>query len=551
MLGVFVDSPSPIDSPSTEMLESAIGAEESLKVLCPAVQNRHPVCKERLAVSAAQRTQHLVTKLVRGAVDRLQGFVEASVDYSVVTRVSAELSFLGKVHHSFWMTRRLRWRLLNARRKAALFAGQDDCARPHSDRQPAEGEAGGSGDGAVASTSGVTGLVGSGFDQLAPMEEQGDNAPAADQGPNFKVPPRAGSQRVSWQDESLKEDCPPQKHRSQTRSRGFKRSLSFDSMDLKVQEPDKSPVPAKRRLMEMDDVVDDSLNDVISWEKVEKQSASKPEGLFELIDNPVMNESSLAPDGSPPAYYPKFSWYGDQDDNTPMALPPASRRHSHSESEATIKEAVHKMTMDPNLIADSSKVCLLPITSGKHQDLKNISHETMADLLNGKYAADIKDFVVVDCRFPYEYNGGHIRNAVNVYTKDTVTDKYLKDPVKVKDPAKRFILIFHCEFSSERGPALYRHLRTCDRQINAERYPMLHYPEMYLMEGGYSVFYSQHKDLCEPKNYIPMLHRDYAEELAKYNLDRKKSGDKKGKKNMGDKNQSGSRRSGTFRSLNL
>ena len=58
---------------------------------------------------------------------------------------------------------------------------------------------------------------------------------------------------------------------------------------------------------------------------------------------------------------------------------------------------------------------------------------------------------------------------------------------------KRVIIIFHCEFSSERGPSLLRFLRNQDREINQDIYPYLHYPELYLLEGGYKSFYENFK----------------------------------------------------------
>lgn len=50
-------------------------------------------------------------------------------------------------------------------------------------------------------------------------------------------------------------------------------------------------------------------------------------------------------------------------------------------------------------------------------------------------------------------------------------------------------IIFHCEFSQCRGPKLYNLLRSFDREINFKRYPELHYPEIYLLEGGFSQFF--------------------------------------------------------------
>lgn len=53
--------------------------------------------------------------------------------------------------------------------------------------------------------------------------------------------------------------------------------------------------------------------------------------------------------------------------------------------------------------------------------------------------------------------------------------------------ARPHVLVFHCEFSSERAPRLARFLRNYDRSVNV--YPSLHYPEIYLLKDGYKEFY--------------------------------------------------------------
>lgn len=51
----------------------------------------------------------------------------------------------------------------------------------------------------------------------------------------------------------------------------------------------------------------------------------------------------------------------------------------------------------------------LPTMKGKHQDLKSISPETVSKVIDGQYSEDIEEAIIVDCRYPYEYDGGHIQ----------------------------------------------------------------------------------------------------------------------------------------------
>ncbi len=98
----------------------------------------------------------------------------------------------------------------------------------------------------------------------------------------------------------------------------------------------------------------------------------------------------------------------------------------------------------------------------------------LVDVLNGMYAEKIHEVVIIDSRYPYEYDGGHIAHAHNIYTKERLYDEmFIKRSHKntfnlnnstmdmdsssesMSPPeVKRTIIIFHCEFSSERGPNL-------------------------------------------------------------------------------------------------
>ncbi|GBM34554.1 M-phase inducer phosphatase [Araneus ventricosus] len=116
-------------------------------------------------------------------------------------------------------------------------------------------------------------------------------------------------------------------------------------------------------------------------------------------------------------------------------------------------------------------------------------------------------------RYPYEFEGGHIQGAKNIYTKENILDTFLTNSGKC---IKNTIIIFHCEFSSERAPNLCRFLRKKDREMNQGSYPRLNYPELYILEGGYKAFYQDHKELCVPQDYKPMNHKDHGFELRHF-----------------------------------
>uniref|UniRef100_A0A2I2YHQ5 M-phase inducer phosphatase n=1 Tax=Gorilla gorilla gorilla TaxID=9595 RepID=A0A2I2YHQ5_GORGO len=181
--------------------------------------------------------------------------------------------------------------------------------------------------------------------------------------------------------------------------------------------------------------------------------------------------------------------------------------------EINITQMLEEDSNQGHLIGDFSKVCALPTVSGKHQDLKYVNPETVAALLSGKFQGLIEKFYVIDCRYPYEYLGGHIQGALNLYSQEELFNFFLKKPIVPLDTQKRIIIVFHCEFSSERGPRMCRCLREEDRSLN--QYPALYYPELYILKGGYRDFFPEYMELCEPQSYCPMHHQDHKTELLR------------------------------------
>ncbi|XP_073533135.1 M-phase inducer phosphatase 1 isoform X1 [Phyllobates terribilis] len=186
---------------------------------------------------------------------------------------------------------------------------------------------------------------------------------------------------------------------------------------------------------------------------------------------------------------------------------------SKSFSKETIESILDGDQRD--LIGDFSKAFLFPTVSGRHQELKYITPEMMALILSGRYDSLIDRCVIIDCRYPYEYDGGHIRGAINLYMEQEVEDLLLKTPI-LPQGSKRVIIIFHCEFSSERGPRMCKFVREKDRDLN--EYPHLHYPELYILLGGYKDFFQKCRSFCDPDNYRPMHHEDFKEDLRKFRM---------------------------------
>ncbi|XP_029142636.1 M-phase inducer phosphatase 1-like [Protobothrops mucrosquamatus] len=103
--------------------------------------------------------------------------------------------------------------------------------------------------------------------------------------------------------------------------------------------------------------------------------------------------------------------------------------------------------------------------------------------------------------------------AINLPMEEDVEDYLLKTPV-ASSGGRRVVVVFHCEFSSERAPRMCRFVRERDRLGN--QYPSLHYPELYILKGGYKDFFLKCKPYCEPQSYRPMHHKDFKDDLRRF-----------------------------------
>lgn len=127
-----------------------------------------------------------------------------------------------------------------------------------------------------------------------------------------------------------------------------------------------------------------------------------------------------------------------------------------------------------------------------------ISAQTLSNLLSGDYDEYFDNLFIIDCRYNYEYNGGHIRGAANGNSPESIQEMFFDEVIE------NSVIIFHCEFSHNRGPQMASMFREIDRNLNKDNYPALFYPDVYILDGGYRNFYQQFPNHCDG-GYTRML----------------------------------------------
>lgn len=76
--------------------------------------------------------------------------------------------------------------------------------------------------------------------------------------------------------------------------------------------------------------------------------------------------------------------------------------------------------------------------------------------MDGGFSDTVGDYVIIDCRFGYEYEGGHITGALHCAKAEELGARFFTpealQSTKAGHSSKPPVYIFHCEFSQSRGP---------------------------------------------------------------------------------------------------
>lgn len=152
---------------------------------------------------------------------------------------------------------------------------------------------------------------------------------------------------------------------------------------------------------------------------------------------------------------------------------------------------------------------------------QNDSNETLPSITPSELVNRINepdsDIIVVDCRSVIEHTAGRIIRARSLTTYEDLVKLY-----ETTNPHAS--IVFHCEFSSIRGPKWRDQFRRLDRKRSP--YPFLKYNNIYLLSGGYKAFYNEFPQFCNG-NYLSLedpkispatrirINREFKEQIAR------------------------------------
>lgn len=101
--------------------------------------------------------------------------------------------------------------------------------------------------------------------------------------------------------------------------------------------------------------------------------------------------------------------------------------------------------------ASAHELALPTVPSRDHPDLNVISAETVQRVLAGEFSGRLASAELIDCRFPYEHQGGSLRGSRLLSDPASVEAAFMARP---SPDSTRVALIFFCEFSANRAPKM-------------------------------------------------------------------------------------------------
>jgi len=163
---------------------------------------------------------------------------------------------------------------------------------------------------------------------------------------------------------------------------------------------------------------------------------------------------------------------------------------------------------EPSTPAFAGPCAMIPSALDAALGIPSVDGATVRTLMTG---AEREGLVLIDCRFPYEHGGGRIRGSVNAYLPaDVQRLMHARAHAGIHG-----VYVFYCEFSSERAPKMWQHVRNLDRRDHVADYPALSFPQVYVLRGGFDAFFDEYRECCEG-NKVSMSDPQYANSCREY-----------------------------------
>jgi hypothetical protein len=103
--------------------------------------------------------------------------------------------------------------------------------------------------------------------------------------------------------------------------------------------------------------------------------------------------------------------------------------------------------------------------------------------------------IILVCIAPHS---SHVRQMLGVClcgVMKLTSEEWMEHQFRMRrETACNVGIVFHCEFSKNRGPSMIQAFRPIDRSVNV--YPHIHFRSIFLLEGGYSRLYRECPRLC-------------------------------------------------------
>jgi hypothetical protein len=142
--------------------------------------------------------------------------------------------------------------------------------------------------------------------------------------------------------------------------------------------------------------------------------------------------------------------------------------------------------------------------SDREDPFGNLTPSNLHSMLEDPTSHQYSDILIIDGRFAYEFRAGHIQTAKNVSAPSEMIEVY------TRYQSGHACVVFHCEYSQDRGPRLMWAFRGYDRQLHEAVYPKLSFPDVFLLTGGYRRFFRDYPQDCQGA-YVEMRDRSFVE----------------------------------------